>query len=953
MSTALERLLVVIGADTQNYNKEMTKFEKSIDKTTQKIGGFGAMMTAALTVPLVAAAGGLLKLAMNAVESENLFEVSMGGMASSARAWSEQLRKDLGLNAYEVRKNTGMFYTMFESMKLGSNDAYSLSTGLTKLAYDMASFYNIPIEQAFEKLRSGITGEIEPLKALGIIVNETTVQQYAFANGIAKSGDTLSEQQKILARYGVIMSSTSKAQGDLARTIDSPTNKLRIMGERAKQLGIDLGMALIPTLNDVINIAEPLAAKIERIIKAFNDLDPAMRKNIIAGFGLLAATGPLALALAAITTVAGKVISGIGTLIKFLGTARLALILLQTGSIGFGGALSMLAGGPVGVIILAIGVLTAGIIAFYKNQEKVTYYVLQAWAVLKNGMLNNIRIILIAMEKLVGWLPDLGDRLRSGIAGLDLKIAEENQIYNMRAAVHAVSDLTDETNRYAEAQKRAANANASAPYNPDMSQMGKYDPAEKDKKSTKEATKWINTSEALINVLGILKSKHEAAALKAEMHGEKLDTFRLKNQQLTEQMTAQQAVISKVKDEILANAAAGVLKDETDEDLAKRTDELNKKLADEEKALVDLEKQVYDNNQAVKAHAQELGDLAEEITKVETKYKEDLVSALEDYQKKAKEVNSKLIDDERKLNAEYEQLVDSRAKSLRDFVGLFDQVTPKEVSGSQLLDNLKGQVKTFEDWSANIQALAARGVDQGLIAELKEMGPKAAPEIAALNTLTDDQLREYVSLWQTKNQEARAEAISQLEQQRVEMQIKLMEIRATATEQLNIYKAEWEKKNLEIRKNADEEMNRIQKKFEETAGAGTTYGVSLIANFAAGMESQFERLRKAVEEAKKIAGDLDPTKRHSPSLVDRVRSGLGDIVAAFKAVPNDLRLSAPNLSAVNLAGMLNPSVNVSPAVSLAGGGNTAYITIYGHNYEEIASKLKRDMARAGVRFPSG
>ncbi len=111
-----------------------------------------------------------LDMAMDAVESENLFEESMGGMADSAREWSKQLRKDLGLNEYEVRKNVATFNVMFDSMGISEDAAYDMATGMSQLAYDMASFYNLPTEEAFQKLQAGITGEAEPLKRLGILV---------------------------------------------------------------------------------------------------------------------------------------------------------------------------------------------------------------------------------------------------------------------------------------------------------------------------------------------------------------------------------------------------------------------------------------------------------------------------------------------------------------------------------------------------------------------------------------------------------------------------------------------------------------------------------------------------------------------------------------------------------------------------------------------------------------
>lgn len=107
---------------------------------------------------------------------------------------------------------------MTKSMGIAGDTAYDLSTSLVLLAQDMASFYNMDTEEAFVKLRAGITGETEPLKALGILVDENTVSQYAYQNGLAETGEELTQQQKVLARYYAILDQTSTAQGDLART---------------------------------------------------------------------------------------------------------------------------------------------------------------------------------------------------------------------------------------------------------------------------------------------------------------------------------------------------------------------------------------------------------------------------------------------------------------------------------------------------------------------------------------------------------------------------------------------------------------------------------------------------------------------------------------------------------------------------------------------------------------
>ena len=154
------------------------ELEKSIKSLTQtQAGSVGAKTGAAIRVfdtvaPMItAAAGYTTKMAMEAVESENLFAESFGSMATKARAWSVKLREELGLNEYTVRRQSGTFYVMFNSMGLGVEKAYELSTGMTQLAYDMASFYNLNPEEAFEKLRAGITGSVEPLRRLGIFTD--------------------------------------------------------------------------------------------------------------------------------------------------------------------------------------------------------------------------------------------------------------------------------------------------------------------------------------------------------------------------------------------------------------------------------------------------------------------------------------------------------------------------------------------------------------------------------------------------------------------------------------------------------------------------------------------------------------------------------------------------------------------------------------------------------------
>ena len=174
MAVTLEELQIKFTAQMGSLNSQLNGVKTQINGITSSVKGtstaFAGMARAAklfigafVIRGMVKIGKASLEMANDVVESESLFAVSMKGMADEARKWSDDLSDSLGLNAYGLRKNVGIFNTMFRSMGLGEQEAYNMSTGLTELAEDMASFYNIDSEEAFTKLRAGITGETEPL----------------------------------------------------------------------------------------------------------------------------------------------------------------------------------------------------------------------------------------------------------------------------------------------------------------------------------------------------------------------------------------------------------------------------------------------------------------------------------------------------------------------------------------------------------------------------------------------------------------------------------------------------------------------------------------------------------------------------------------------------------------------------------------------------------------------
>lgn len=377
-------------------SQTMNSAGEKMKSVGDKMSSAGKKLSTAVTLPLVGIGTAATKMAMDAVESENLFEVAMGGVAEDARKWSEETSKSLGLNAYNVRNNMATYNAMLTSMGLTTDESLKMSEGLTQLSYDMASFYNLKPEEAFEKLKSGISGEAEPLKALGILVNDNTIKTYAYSNGIAKQGEQLTESQKVQARYGAILDATKNAQGDLARTMDSPTNKIRVMKDQAQQLAIQFGQLLLPILEKLIGVIKPLMDK-------FQGLSKEQQETIIKIGLVVAAVGPLLLIVGKVIGIVGALSSAIGKISGAMATAR--------GATGFLGKAFTAITGPVGIAIMAITALISIFVALYKNNEDFRNSVNKVWNDVKN-------IIKVTVDLIKGIIKTAFDSIKGTISGI-------------------------------------------------------------------------------------------------------------------------------------------------------------------------------------------------------------------------------------------------------------------------------------------------------------------------------------------------------------------------------------------------------------------------------------------------------------------------------------------------------------------------------------------------------
>ena len=186
------------------------------------------------------------------VENLNLFTVAMGEYAAEAKAYAEEVQAAMGIDPSEWMRNQGVFMQMASGFGVATDSAALMSKNLTQLGYDISSFYNISIEDAMQKLQSGFAGEIEPLRRLGYAIDIASLKQVALNHGITESVNAMSQAEKSQLRYVAIMEQSTNAMGDMARTIQTPANAVRILNQQITQLSRALGNMLIPILQQII-----------------------------------------------------------------------------------------------------------------------------------------------------------------------------------------------------------------------------------------------------------------------------------------------------------------------------------------------------------------------------------------------------------------------------------------------------------------------------------------------------------------------------------------------------------------------------------------------------------------------------------------------------------------------------------------------------------------------------
>ena len=200
-------------------------------------------------------------------EDLNLFTASMGQYAKEAQEYAENVGEIMGIDPAKWMRNQGVFNTLLSGFGSVADRSYLMSKNLTQLGYDISSFFNISVEDAMQKLQSGVSGELEPLRRLGYDLSQAKLEQTALTLGIEKSVSAMTQAEKAELRYYAIMTQVTTAQGDMARSLEAPANQLRIFQAQLTQASRAIGNIFIPILQKIL----PIAIAVLRIVRELAD----------------------------------------------------------------------------------------------------------------------------------------------------------------------------------------------------------------------------------------------------------------------------------------------------------------------------------------------------------------------------------------------------------------------------------------------------------------------------------------------------------------------------------------------------------------------------------------------------------------------------------------------------------------------------------------------------------
>lgn len=369
-------------ASIQEAREELARASAALDQledhTNKSTDAFSRLAKAIGLVMIARKALDTIKTgidyASDLAEVQNVVDVTFGSATEAINSWSKECLAAYGMNEVSAKRYAGTIGAMLKSSGLAGDAIVGMSKDMVGLAGDMASFYNLDLETAFEKIRSGISGETEPLKQLGINMSVANLEAYALSQGITTAYNEMSQAEQVMLRYNYLMSTTADAQGDFARTQDSYANQTRLLSESWLEFTGIMAEQLLPVLTTIVSW--------------LNNIVAFLTEN---------------------ADMVSAVLVGLATTVGILAVAWVVHAAAQWLAVAANQALIVsLLSNPILWIALIIGVLVAAMYRWIQSIGGVK----NAWEICKLALIVGWNAVKLAFFTGVYWVIDLVDKLK-------------------------------------------------------------------------------------------------------------------------------------------------------------------------------------------------------------------------------------------------------------------------------------------------------------------------------------------------------------------------------------------------------------------------------------------------------------------------------------------------------------------------------------------------------------
>lgn len=387
----IAKLMVEVGLEDGAFQRGLTNTRNSLDKWGNSFRGWGTNLTAGVTTPILGAGGAMTKWAADLEQSHGATAQLWDENESRIFKWAKGADRSMGMTENAALQNVNRFNAMFKTLGEGEDVVFDMSTGFTQLSADLSAMWGGSPTEAADALTSALRGNYEGLDKYNINITEAMVSQEAMNVAMADGRTEITEADKVQARYNLIMAQTTDSQGQFARETDTTAGKLAVMKARLQNAATTFGRLLLPYVNKAVDLFSRFVTWIEK-------LNDTQRKWILILAAVAAAIGPVLL-------VVGMLLPGLSALLAVIG------FLVS----------------PIGLVVLAVAALAAGLIYAYTHFEGFRNVVNAVASTIKDVAIAAFQGLIAILSSLKaafdaggfsGVLQAMGEMLLSGLSNL-------------------------------------------------------------------------------------------------------------------------------------------------------------------------------------------------------------------------------------------------------------------------------------------------------------------------------------------------------------------------------------------------------------------------------------------------------------------------------------------------------------------------------------------------------